>query len=139
MFIPEVARFRMNVFYEQDRLCIVARRIPLGIKTFDELGLPPVMDNDEPKHVATVNKILENGLQKSTVTDNMVSAAYYFNFSGSYNLPAWKGHKLQTFVSINNLLDKKPPSAPATSSTRHSPESTAMARPSERSSCSIGV
>ncbi len=24
------------------------------------LGLPPVMDNDEPKHVATVNKILES-------------------------------------------------------------------------------
>ena len=24
------------------------------------LGLPPVMDNDEPKHIATVNKILES-------------------------------------------------------------------------------
>jgi 4-hydroxy-2-oxoheptanedioate aldolase len=24
------------------------------------LGLPPVMDNDEPKHIATVNRILES-------------------------------------------------------------------------------
>jgi 4-hydroxy-2-oxoheptanedioate aldolase len=31
------------------------------------LGLPPVMDNDDPKHVATVNRILETCKRHKTV------------------------------------------------------------------------
>jgi len=92
-------------------LTLSGRYIPSGHLNNTYIG------PDSPNYVVTTAKILEGGLQKQTVTDNMVSAAYYFNFSGSYNLPSWKGHKLQTFLSINNLLDKKPPSAPATSST----------------------
>jgi hypothetical protein len=92
-------------------LTLSARYIPSGHLNNTYIG------PDSPNYVATTNKILENGLQKSTVTDNLVSSAFYFNLSGSYNLPAWKGHKLQTFLSINNLLDRRPPSAPATSST----------------------
>jgi 4-hydroxy-2-oxoheptanedioate aldolase len=60
--------------------CVVMIETPEGIEKMDEiistpgvdaayigptdlalsLGLPPVMDNDEPKHVATVNRILES-------------------------------------------------------------------------------
>ena len=62
-----------------EMLCIVMIETAEGIEKMDEiastpgvdavyigptdlalaLGLPPVMDNDDPKHVATVNKILE--------------------------------------------------------------------------------
>src|SRR6476620_10033998 len=60
--------------------CVVMIETPEGIEKMDEivstpgvdaayigptdlalaLGLPPVMDNDEPKHIATVNRILES-------------------------------------------------------------------------------
>jgi twitching motility protein PilT len=43
--IPDVARFRINVFHEQDNLCIAARSIPLKIKSFAELGLPAVLQD----------------------------------------------------------------------------------------------
>lgn len=66
--------------YANDEVaCVVMIETPEGIEKLDEivstpgvdaayigptdlalaLGLPPVMDNDEPKHVATVNRILE--------------------------------------------------------------------------------
>ena len=64
---------------DREMLCIVMVETAEGIEKMDEiastpgvdavyigptdlalaLGLPPVMDNDDPKHVATVNKILE--------------------------------------------------------------------------------
>jgi twitching motility protein PilT len=44
-FIPELARFRINIFYEQGRLCLVARAIPLRIKPFEELSLPSVIQD----------------------------------------------------------------------------------------------
>ena len=42
--IPEVARFRVNVFHEKGNLCIVARCIPLRIKSAAELSLPAVLE-----------------------------------------------------------------------------------------------
>ncbi len=64
---------------DNEMLCIVMIETAEGIEKMDEiistpgvdavyigptdlalaLGLPPVMDNDDPKHVATVNKVLE--------------------------------------------------------------------------------
>jgi twitching motility protein PilT len=41
--MAEVSRFRVNVFYEQGQLCLVARAIPFKIKPFEELCLPPVV------------------------------------------------------------------------------------------------
>jgi twitching motility protein PilT len=72
VFIPEVARFRMNVFYEQDRLCIVARRIPLGIKTFDELGLPPVIKDIAEEERGLVLVTGTTGSGKSTTLAAMI-------------------------------------------------------------------
>ena len=43
--LPDTARFRINVFYEQGRLCLVARSVPLKIKQFAELFLPPVIQD----------------------------------------------------------------------------------------------
>jgi twitching motility protein PilT len=64
--IPEVARFRINVFYEQGRLCLVARAIPLTIKPFEDLFLPPVIQeiSEEPRGLVLVTGTTGSG--KST-------------------------------------------------------------------------
>ncbi len=41
--IEGLARFRVNVFREQNSIGAVMRLIPLRVKTIDELGLPPVL------------------------------------------------------------------------------------------------
>ena len=42
--LPEVARFRVNAFYERGRLCLAFRLIPLTIPDFQTLNLPPVVE-----------------------------------------------------------------------------------------------
>jgi len=42
--LPDVARFRVNVFYERGRLCLAFRLIPLAPPGFAELHLPPVVE-----------------------------------------------------------------------------------------------
>ena len=80
-------------------------------------ALSGMKDEMEARVRDQIAKILEDGILKSTVTDNMVSKAYYFNLASSYNISQSQGRKLQAFLSINNLLDRTPPQAPATSST----------------------
>jgi len=66
-------------YADREMACVVMIETPEGIEKMDEiistpgldaayigptdlalaLGLPPVMDNDDPKHVATVNRMLE--------------------------------------------------------------------------------
>ncbi len=41
--IPGLARFRVNVFKQQDSTGFVMRLIPIRVQTLDELGLPPVL------------------------------------------------------------------------------------------------
>jgi twitching motility protein PilT len=41
--IKDLARFRVNVFKEQDSVASVMRLIPIRIKSIDELNLPPVL------------------------------------------------------------------------------------------------
>jgi twitching motility protein PilT len=64
--IPEVARFRINVFYEQGNLCLVARAIPITIKPFEELFLPQVLQDiaEEPRGMVLVTGTTGSG--KST-------------------------------------------------------------------------
>lgn len=40
----DVARFRANCFFQQGTMAMALRAIPLRIPSFDELGLPPVME-----------------------------------------------------------------------------------------------
>ena len=72
LFIPEVARFRVNVFYEQGRLCLVARTIPLAIKSFEDLFLPPVLQeiSEEPRGLVLVTGTTGSG--KSTTLAAMI-------------------------------------------------------------------
>ena len=41
--IPGVCRFRVNVFRQRGAYAAVLRVVPLQVKTFEELNLPPVM------------------------------------------------------------------------------------------------
>ncbi|HEX5147045.1 MAG TPA: PilT/PilU family type 4a pilus ATPase [Conexibacter sp.] len=41
--IPGFARFRVNAFHQRGSVSLVMRSIPTGIKTVDDLGLPPVV------------------------------------------------------------------------------------------------
>lgn len=43
--LQENRRFRMNVFFDKGHLAIVAKIIGSGIKSFDELGLPPILQS----------------------------------------------------------------------------------------------
>ena len=43
--LPGKARFRVNVFRQRDALGAVMRLIPFGIKTVEDLGLPPQVSN----------------------------------------------------------------------------------------------
>ena len=40
--VPSVARFRVNIFFQNDKLGMVLRTIPFEIKTIEQLGLPEV-------------------------------------------------------------------------------------------------
>jgi twitching motility protein PilT len=42
--VPGMARFRVNAFKQRGSISIVARAIPYVVKTFNELGLPPVIN-----------------------------------------------------------------------------------------------
>ena len=65
-FIPDVARFRINVFHEQGNLCLAARTIPLHIKSFAELGLPTVLQDIAEEQRGLVLMTGTTGSGKST-------------------------------------------------------------------------
>lgn len=54
--VPGVGRFRANVFYQRSSLTLVLRRVRVGSKTYDELGLPPVVSQlaDAPRGLILV-------------------------------------------------------------------------------------
>ncbi len=41
--VPGLARFRVNAFHQRGTVSVVMRVIPYGVKTVQELGLPPVL------------------------------------------------------------------------------------------------
>ncbi len=71
-FIPDLARFRINIFYEQGRLCIVARTIPLKIKAFEELCLPPAIQEIAEEERGLVLVTGTTGSGKSTTLAAMI-------------------------------------------------------------------
>jgi twitching motility protein PilT len=54
--VPGVGRFRANVFYQRGSLTLVLRRVRVGSKTYEELGLPPVVSQlaDAPRGLILV-------------------------------------------------------------------------------------
>ena len=70
--IPNVARFRVNVFKQRGSISIVCRAIPYGIKSIEELGLPPIVRKlaDEPRGIILVTGTTGSG--KSTTLAAMI-------------------------------------------------------------------
>jgi twitching motility protein PilT len=64
--IAGVARFRINIFRQRNRVSLVARAIPHRIRTVEELGLPPVITElaDEARGIILVTGTTGSG--KST-------------------------------------------------------------------------
>ncbi len=67
-----VARFRANVFSQRGATAAVFRTIPENIKTFEQLGLPPVIQGlcDKPRGLVLVTGVTGSG--KSTTLAAMV-------------------------------------------------------------------
>ena len=70
--IQNLARFRGNVFKQRGCVSMVIRQIPFSIKTFDELGLPPVlrMLSERPRGLVLVTGPTGSG--KSTTLAAMI-------------------------------------------------------------------
>ena len=70
--IPGVGRFRVNAFLQRGTVGIVFRIIPLNIKSFKELNLPPVVKklSEEMRGLVLVTGITGSG--KSTTLASMV-------------------------------------------------------------------
>ncbi len=70
--IQDLARFRGNCFKQRGCVSIVIRQIPINIKTFDELGLPPVLAEftERPKGLVLITGPTGSG--KSTTLAAMI-------------------------------------------------------------------
>ena len=70
--VPDLARFRVNVYLQTGNLASVIRVIPLRVMTIDELGLPPVLKKlaDRPRGLVLVTGPTGSG--KSTTIAAMV-------------------------------------------------------------------
>lgn len=70
--VPNVSRFRGNIFMQKDRVAAVFRTIPFKILSFDELGLPPVVTELTNKPSGLVLVTGPTGSGKSTTLASMI-------------------------------------------------------------------
>ena len=70
--VPDLARFRVNAFRQRGSISIVCRRIPFGVSTVAELGLPEVITEiaEESRGIVLVTGTTGSG--KSTTLAAMV-------------------------------------------------------------------
>lgn len=72
--LPSTARFRVNVFYQRGSLGAAFRQIPIDIKSFNELGLPPGLEDLTKKPRGLVMVTGPTGVGKSTTLATMIDA-----------------------------------------------------------------
>ena len=70
--VPGLARFRVNAFRQRGSLSIVCRRIPYGVTTIEQLGLPDAVRQmaEEPRGIVLVTGTTGSG--KSTTLAAMI-------------------------------------------------------------------
>lgn len=71
--LKDVARFRVNAFYQKGMLGAVLRTIPLKIPTVDELGLPPVIKDLALKNQGLILVTGPTGSGKTTTLAAMMN------------------------------------------------------------------
>ncbi len=70
--IPRTARFRVNVYFQRGSMGAAFRTIPHEIKSFKELGLPPVIEDMTEKPRGLVLVTGPTGSGKSTTLASMI-------------------------------------------------------------------
>jgi twitching motility protein PilT len=70
--IPNVARFRVNIYRQRGSICLVLRIIPSKIPTIKELGLPPVIQKIAENERGMVLVTGATGSGKSTTLAAMI-------------------------------------------------------------------
>ena len=70
--IPDVGRFRINIFHERGKLALVARHIPLHIPLFSELHLPEVIEDIASAERGLVLVTGTTGSGKSTTLASII-------------------------------------------------------------------
>ena len=71
--IPNVARFRANVFFQRGSLAMAIRLIPFDIPSFEELGLPPIVEKFAMRPHGLVLITGPAGTGKSTTMASMIN------------------------------------------------------------------
>jgi twitching motility protein PilT len=70
--VPGLGRFRANIFQQRGSIGLVLRIIPVGIRTLDELGLPPVLKRIALEERGLVLVTGTTGSGKSTTLAAMI-------------------------------------------------------------------
>lgn len=70
--VPGLGRFRCNVFQQRGTIGMVLRVIPVGIRTADELGLPPVLQKIASEERGLILVTGTTGSGKSTTLAAMI-------------------------------------------------------------------
>jgi twitching motility protein PilT len=70
--VSGLARFRVNAFYQRGSISLVCRAIPVGIRTIDELDLPPVIRDLAEEERGIVLLTGTTGSGKSTTLAAMI-------------------------------------------------------------------
>src|SRR5262249_6263964 len=71
-FIPEIGRFRTNLFQQRGQWCLAMRYVKTAVPSFEELGLPPQLRKiaESPRGIVLVSGA--TGCGKSTTLAAMV-------------------------------------------------------------------
>lgn len=75
--LPDIGRFRVNVFQQQNNIGMVVRRIQTRIPTLDELGLPEVLKIISMSRRGLILVVGATGSGKSTTLAGMVGYRNY--------------------------------------------------------------
>ena len=71
--VPDLDRFRVNMFRQRGMTSVAARRVTKDIKTFEELGLPPILRDVAKFHQGLVLLAGITGSGKSTTIAAMIN------------------------------------------------------------------
>jgi twitching motility protein PilT len=81
--VPGFGRFRCNIFQQRGTIGLVLRIIPIGIRSLDELGLPPVLKKIASEERGLVLVTGTTGSGKSTTLASMID---YINSTRSAHI-----------------------------------------------------
>jgi twitching motility protein PilT len=71
-YLPEVGRFRVNVFFERGHMCLAIRHIPLQIPKLEELNLPDAVEDIASAERGLVLVTGTTGSGKSTTLASVI-------------------------------------------------------------------